>query len=103
MLLAQGTDYVLDNELALGLFEMNLQSPYSKGFHRYQIIHVIRNDKPAEFRRDMGTAKKNKVDQFRIPSFMVHTVRELMDMADDMRGNPPFDKLELAQVDKIKT
>lgn len=90
---------------------MNLQSPGSRGFHRYQIIQVMRGDKPTEMRRDMGSAKSFKANQFRIPGgakdevsgrfWIEHTVGELIDIAEYMRAHPSFDKTELAGVNKI--
>jgi len=105
-----GTQYVLLDEPCLGLYEMNLQSPGSRGFRRYQIVHVMRGDKPVEVRKDMGSAKSFKADQFRIPGgamdgsgkfWIEHTVGELVDIADYLRTNPSFDKRELARVNRI--
>lgn len=89
---------------------MNLQSPGSRGFHRYQIIYVMRGDEPAEYRRDMGLAKAIKADQLRILGgakdngrfYIEHTVGELRHIADQRRGDSLFDKRELAQVNNIK-
>jgi len=107
-----GTQYVLKDEPCMGVYEMNLQSPGSRGFHRYQIIYVMRDDKPTEMRRDMGLAKKFTANQLRIPGgakdettgkfYIEHTVGELIDIADYMRTNPHFDKRELAGVNQIK-
>ena len=109
--LLYGTQYVLLDEPCLGLYEMNLQAPDSSGFRRYQIIYVMRGDKPAEMRKDMGKAKSFTANQFRIPGgakdevtgryYIEHTVGELIDIANHMRGNPPFDKRELAGVNQI--
>lgn len=106
-----GTEYVLLDEPCLGLYEMNLQSTGSRGFRRYQIIYVMRGDKPAEMRRDMGSAKSFTANQFRIPGgakdevsgryYIEHTVGELVDIADYMRTHPSFDKKELVGVNKI--
>jgi len=103
--LRYGTHYIAEDEPCLGLFEMNLQSPGSRGFHRYQIIYVMRDDMPAEYRKDMGLAKKFKAIQIRIPGgawdeytgryYVEHTVGELVEMARDMRENPSFDLQEL--------
>ena len=103
-----GTDYVLIDEPCLGLYEMNMQSPGSRGFHRYQIIQVMRGDKPREYRRDLGLAKNIKANQFRIPGgaidevtgrvYIEHTVGELVDIAEYMRGRPSFDAKELVGV-----
>ena len=100
-----GTEYVLLDEPCLGLYEVNLQSPDYRGFHRYQIINVMRGDKVTEMRRDMGLAKNYKINQFNIPGgaqdertgrfYIEHTVGELIDIADYMRTHPSFDKREL--------
>ena len=106
-----GTHYVIKDEPCMGLYEINEQSPGNKGFHRYQILQVVRNDKPAEYRKDLGSAKLYKgVDQLRIPGgasdgkkfYIEHTVGELMDIADYLRGDSAFDKKELAGVQRIK-
>lgn len=90
-----GTTYVSGDEKAMGLYEMNEQSPKSSGFHRYQIIHVIRNDEVVEYREDMGLAKNFKANQMRIPSYMEHTVDELKEIANQRRGVNLFEKGEL--------
>jgi len=101
MALLQGTDWVSLDEKALGLYEMNMQSPDYSGFHRYQIILVTRGEKPAEYRRDLGKVQKKwKRDQLRIPSYNEHTVGELQDMAEEMRNEPAFDKYDLAGIEK---
>ena len=108
-----GTTYIMEDEPCIGLSEMNLQSPNNRGWRRYQIIFVMRGDKPAEFRKDMGLAKKFKgvhpirilggvMDEVTGRYYVEHNVGELRDMADDMRANPPFDLRELAQVDRIR-
>lgn len=97
------TNTIYGNERAVGLFEIHEQSPNSRGFHRYQIIRVIRDGQIAEFRKDMGLAKKYKgINQIRIPSLLEHTVDELMGMADDMRGKPEIDMKQLLELDTWK-
>lgn len=100
-----GTHYISPDEPCLGLMEYNLQSPGSKGIHRYQIIYVMRGDKPAEFRKDMGLAKKFKAEQLRLPGgayneiedkyYVEHTVGELRDMADKWRFSLALREREL--------
>ncbi len=113
MAIALGTTYVLKDEPCLGVFELNYQSPDSKGFHRYQIIQVARGDNILEYRKDLGKAKQYKgVDQFRIPGGVkrpngkiqiVHKVGELLDIAQQLRhGKKLFDKLDLVGVNKIR-
>ena len=104
-----GTHYVSEDELCLGLFEMNLQTPGSKGLHRYQIVYVMRGDKPAEYRRDMGPVRKFKVDQLRLPGgaydettdryYIEHTVGELREIADRWRLKPTFKDRPLKHVE----
>ncbi len=111
MPLYQGTTYALNNEPCIGLYELNFKTPDQRERHRYQIIVVVRNDKPAEFRKDLGKAKKYKHDQFRIPGSVfnektgktdiLHTVGELKDIADQMRLHK-WDKKELVGVNRIK-
>ena len=76
---------------------MNLLAPDKKEHHRYQIIKVIRNDKPAEVRIDLG--KENAtIPQIAIPGSVTrnrvchieHTVGELQEMADQIRGRPAW-------------
>lgn len=94
---------ILGDEKAMGLYEIHEQSPNSSGFHRYQIIHVVRDGYIAEFRTDMGLAKNFKgVKQLRIPSYMEHTVDELMGIAEDLRNEVTVDHDELARRDKVK-
>lgn len=90
------TNAVTMDEPCLLLTEQNLQGPGSRGWRRYQIILVMRGDNPAEFRRDLGTAEAFAVQQFRIPGgardevsgrfYVEHTVGELVDIADYIRG-----------------
>lgn len=93
-------DKIFGDEKAISLFEMHEQSPGSKGFHRYQIIRVPRNGVVCEWRKDMGPAKNYRgINQLRIPSFMEHTVSELMDIADQLRGRVTIDIKDLLQLD----
>ncbi len=108
-----GTNVVTNDEACLGLYEMNLQSVGNKGFHRYQILHVVRNDRTTEYREDLGVADNFKgIDQIRIPGGVrneltgkfeiVETVGSLRDIAAQVRGRPPFDKRELASCEHIR-
>ncbi len=103
---------VSEDEPCLGLFEMNLQSPGSRGMHRYQILEVMRDDRVAQAWIDLGLAKDIKADQLRILGgdrdettgkfWIEHTVGELRDIADWRRGDNLFDKRELVQVNNLK-
>lgn len=97
------TTCVNSNEKAWGLYEIHEQSPNYRGFHRYQIIHVVRNGEICEFRKDMGLASKFKgVKQLRIPSYLEHTVAELLSLADQLRHETDIDVLDFLGLDKIK-
>jgi hypothetical protein len=109
-----GTNWIRFDEPCAGLYELDYQSPGSKGFHRYQIALVVRDDKVYEYRKDLGKTKKFKgVDQIRIPGGTVdqrtgkiqiaHTVGQLMDIVDKLRaGKSLFDKRELIGVNRIR-
>jgi len=94
---------ILGDEKAYGLFEINQQSPGNRGFHRYQVIQVIRDGKIAEWRKDMGLASKFKgVNQLRIPSLFEHTVDELMALADELRGTMKIDVKDWLELNQMK-
>jgi len=96
-----GTDTIQGNEPAWGLFELNYQSPRSKGFHRYQIIQIVRDGRIWEWRKDMGKAKRFKgINQLRIPSFTEHTVDELMAIANAIRGTSDIDVKGFLELNK---
>lgn len=97
------TTTILGDEKAIGLTETNYKTPDQREIHRYQCIYVVRNGKTAEFRRDMGKAENFKgINLINIPSLMEHTVDELMDIADNIRGQEKIDIHELLELDKIK-
>lgn len=97
--LIAATNAVSMDEKAFHLSEVHLQSPGSRGWRRYQIIYVNRDDRLTEFRRDLGPAQNfQHAEQFRIPGGVVdpqtgryellHTVGELVDIADFLRDGP---------------
>ena len=91
------------NEKAWSLQEAHLQSPGSRGFHRYRIILVNRDGKLAEFREDMGLAKNFKgIRQFNVPSLWEHSVAELLDIADTLRNETFIDIKDWLQLDRMK-
>jgi hypothetical protein len=86
MKILPAVDKIFGDEKAIYYWELHEQSPGSKGFHRYQIIHVPRDGVVCEWRKDMGLAKNFKgISQLRIPSYMEHTVDELKAMANELR------------------
>ena len=80
------------NEKAYSMQEVHLQSPGSRGFHRYRIFIVKRDGKLAEFREDMGKASQFKgIKQFNVPAIWEHTIDELLDIADVLRTETLID------------
>ena len=106
------------DEPALSLWEGNLLTPDFREWHRYQIIRVIRRDRPANCKVDLGAREKFTANGFYIPGGIVrlksgresfipetipyeliasieslHTVAELRHEADDLR-NPKWKSWE---------
>ncbi len=109
--LIAGVNAVSMDEGCWSLKEVNEQSPGSRGWRRYQVIRVIRGDTLAEFRRNLGPARKFKSDQFAIPGGVVdettgrfellHTVGELYDMAECLRDPNKSRRAETPTTDII--
>ena len=95
----QGTHFVLSEEPAYGLSEVELQAPGSTGWHRYQIITVVRGDELADFKKDLGPRGLYPHAQ---PFVLVagikdsvtgkieclYTVQELVEAAEQKRATP---------------
>ncbi len=102
-----GTNYVLTDEPAMNLREENFVSPITHQWHRYQIIEVVRDDRVAEYREDMGPSKNFKHGQIRVmggaidPStkkiYIEETVGTLREYAQQMKAKPTFDVPELVK------
>lgn len=105
------TLYVLKDEPCFQLSELDLMSPKGE-LRRYRVYVVMRDDRLAQYREDLGLSKDFKTDQIRIPGgaidevskriFIEHTVGELLTISEQLRAKPSFDKLELVGVNKIK-
>ena len=77
------------DEPAFNLSEVNLQAPDNSGWHRYQIISVV---------RDLGPKDTFTADSFRIPGGVwdsntrrievLHSVGELREIAEYVRLGP---------------
>jgi hypothetical protein len=93
-----GTDFLLPDEKALVLVEANQLSPDYKRKRRFQLVYVVRGDKIAEHRKDLGAASNFKAPQFRIPALFEHTVGELWDMADICRLGDDYAEKRIAEV-----
>lgn len=99
------------DEWCLGLCEIEEQSPGSRGFHRYQKIYVMRDGKPAEFRKDMGTIKKwVGIPPFNIPGgavdkqghiYIEEKVGNLIEIANQIRGQR-LDMRDRIGIDNIR-
>ena len=95
LLMAETLVVTMDEPCFL-LVEVNLQSPGSRGWHRYQILTVVRDEKLANARVDLGPAKDYIAPQFRViggvhdehtgKTELLHTVGELVDIADFQRA-----------------
>ena len=109
-LIVLGTTYVEGDELGLALTEVNRMSKDKTHWDRFQIIRVIRNadDGKAhvyEYQENLGDVKDFPgIIQFAIPGGVIesnktvileHSVDELKEMANQMRGNPPLDIKEV--------
>ena len=86
------------DEKAMALVEVNLVRPDGRGFHRYQIIYVVRGDKLAEWRQDLGPRSQFVGAEFRLVGGIWHadgraelieTVGHLQELADDFRNTRP--------------
>lgn len=93
--LVLGTNIVRMDEFCFSLKEWNEQTPGNRGWHRYRIVKVPRGEALVEFRQDLGPSSKYKgVQPFAILGAVadddtgrvewVHTVGELIDIADYM-------------------
>jgi hypothetical protein len=98
------------DEPAFNLVELNLQSPDNTGWRRYQIISVVRGERLAEYREDLGPADNFTADAFRIPGGVwdattrrmevLHSVGELRQIAEVIRLGPTV-RPEIAPRDLI--
>ena len=86
------TTYVLADEKAMGLLEVELQTEDGTGTHRFQIISVIRNDKQANYVSDLGSRLLYPNPPLNIISYMEHSVAELQDMANEARARSDVTK-----------
>lgn len=78
---------VRSDEKALAIVELNHLTTDYRELRRWQFIYVNRDDKIAEWCRDLGpSAMYPYCSEFRIYSFFSDEVAELMDQAEDMRN-----------------
>ena len=79
------TAFLLSDEPCLGVVEVNLPRPDSKGRHRYQLTYVVRNDQIAEHTTDMGPEGNFPYPQIRVVAIFEHTVAETLALAEHQR------------------
>lgn len=105
------TTFISNDEPCFCLTELDFISPAGER-RRYRDCIVMRGDRLATHREDLGLAKDFKTDQIRIPGgaidedskriFIEHTVGELKDIATAIRIQKTFNKKELVGLNKIK-
>ena len=97
------TSHVTSDEPCFYLAEMNRLSRSGKTMVRYQLLKIVRNDRLVTAYIYLGPSKKFTADQFQMVGgvvddngrgFAVHTVAELQDGADELRGRSPRRELE---------
>ena len=86
------TPYILADERAMGLMEVELLTPDGKGIHRYQIIYVVRNDQQSPHVVDLGDRLLFPNPPLNIFSYLEHSVAELQNMADEARARSSVTK-----------
>lgn len=101
--------FVRNDEPCFRLEEEILQAPGSRGWRRFQILTVVRNDRLAKARVDLGPRDLYNTPPFRILGGVVdedtgrihilHTVGELRDIAEAQRhgrfAEPEFERSDL--------
>lgn len=81
MVIHRTTSFLVRNERAATLYEVNEMAPDYRGFRRVQTIVVVRDDDLAEYRTDLGPADEFTAPEFQIPAGFQHSVEELKDIA----------------------
>jgi len=102
-----GTSYILEDEPCFCLTEDDLV--INRKRKRYRSYTVVRDNKLATFRQDLGDSKKFKTDPIRIMGgvkdpdthklYIEETVGSLLDIALEIRARPTFSKSELVGID----
>lgn len=96
------TTWVLADEPCCSLSELNEMAPDFHSLRRYQILHVVRGDRLAEYRTDLGLASDFRALPFQIVGgfmdgktgriYIEETVSRMKDMADQMRNRDESDR-----------
>lgn len=94
------TQAVFEDEPCLYLAERNMLGEDSKTKYRYQILKVVRDDKPANAYICLGLSSVFTADELDVPGsvpegngryILCHTVAELRDIAEDLRNDKPHE------------
>lgn len=97
------TQTVVDDEPCFYLAELCLPTQNGKGFKRYQILRIVRDDRLVTAYVLLGPARRFRADQFTMLGGVVdeggrghadHTVAEMQEWANELRSRPPRRELE---------
>lgn len=100
-----GTDYVLPNEPCVNLAQRDLMGPEGQ-WHRYEILLIIRNHMPYEFRKDLGLSTNWKgFDPIRVMGGVLdgnileacETVDSIREIANQIRDKPAFSLADILE------
>lgn len=102
-LIVATTDWLREDEPALMLIEENRMTADLRSDHRWQLVYVGRGDRIFEFPRDLGPISLYPdVQGIMIFSGGEDSVKALMDLADEERGNNKL-KTILAEANENST
>ena len=79
------TDYLVPDEKAAALQELNRIDTTSHHIRRWEFIYVVRDDAPAVHIRDMGPANLYLQGELQVVGAMEESVESLREHANDMR------------------
>lgn len=97
------TQFILPDEKAWRLTEVNLVRPPSYQWHRWQVIFVNRADALAEFWTDFGPSSNYTAPEVTIPALWEHSVAELQDIALDKRLGDDYWQKRLGELNDSST
>ena len=80
------------DELAWSLYEDDRLSEDGKVLMRFQTVQVIRDGRRVEFPRALGPSHNYFAGPFLIPALEAHSVGEVVEMAELLRGDKGLDR-----------
>jgi hypothetical protein len=102
------TSYVSKDEPCFALTEVNRNG--KGGYHRFQIIRVVRNDVLSDHTIDLGLSNQFIGNEFAIPGgatdeltgriYIEHTVGELQSIAVKLRNQKPPTRQEYVEMSR---